>query len=171
MQAGQQYGKYISFVIYPQKCGQNASRHAGGRSHDSRRDAHVIFNRTAIGGRDLLWRKVPGIFSARGLMQAQSTAGGDGIIVLGLRHGKDAGAARLVDADHADLRLWRVAHAAFSGGHGGIEIGASGERCIKVKIALKDALPPDFQFKEDVNQEEKTENATAQAEGTQEAGR
>ena len=41
---------------------------------------------------------------------------------------------------------------------------------IKVKIALKDALPPDFRLKEDV-QEEKKEDATAQAEGTQEAGR
>jgi ribosomal protein S3 len=41
---------------------------------------------------------------------------------------------------------------------------------IKVKIALKDALPPDFRLKEDVKEEEK-ENATAQAEGTQEAGR
>ncbi len=42
---------------------------------------------------------------------------------------------------------------------------------IKVKIALRDALPPDFQMKEDVKQEEKKENATAQAEGTEEAGR
>jgi small subunit ribosomal protein S3 len=44
---------------------------------------------------------------------------------------------------------------------------------IKVKIALKDALPPDFQMKEDLseeNKEEKREDATAQAEGTQEAG-
>ncbi len=40
---------------------------------------------------------------------------------------------------------------------------------IKVKIALKDSLPPDFQFKEDVKQE--GENDTSQAEGTQEAGR
>ena len=40
---------------------------------------------------------------------------------------------------------------------------------IKVKIALRDALPPEFQLKEDV--EEKKEDATAQAEGTQEAGR
>lgn len=40
---------------------------------------------------------------------------------------------------------------------------------IKVKIALKDALPPDFQMKED-EKEEKREDATAQAEGTQESG-
>jgi small subunit ribosomal protein S3 len=40
---------------------------------------------------------------------------------------------------------------------------------IKVKIALKDALPPDFRLKEDV-EEEKKEDATAQTEGTQEAG-
>ncbi len=42
---------------------------------------------------------------------------------------------------------------------------------IKVKIALKDALPPDFMFKEDVKEEEKTENVTTQTEGTEEAGR
>ena len=42
---------------------------------------------------------------------------------------------------------------------------------IKVKIALKDALPPDFRLKEDVKQEEKKEDATAKTEGTQEAGR
>ncbi|HYB75656.1 MAG TPA: 30S ribosomal protein S3 [Nitrososphaerales archaeon] len=42
---------------------------------------------------------------------------------------------------------------------------------IKVKIALKDALPSDFQFKEDVKQEEDKENGTAQGEGTQEARR
>ena len=45
---------------------------------------------------------------------------------------------------------------------------------IKVKIALKDALPPEFQFKEDMKQEEKreeTENATAQTEGPQNTGR
>ncbi|MDE1857762.1 MAG: 30S ribosomal protein S3 [Thaumarchaeota archaeon] len=45
---------------------------------------------------------------------------------------------------------------------------------IKVKIALKDALPPDFLMKEDVkeeNTEEKREDATAQAEGTQGTGR
>jgi small subunit ribosomal protein S3 len=42
---------------------------------------------------------------------------------------------------------------------------------IKVKIALKDALPSDFQFKEDVKEEENKENDTAQSEGTQEPGR
>ncbi|QQG49381.1 MAG: 30S ribosomal protein S3 [archaeon] len=42
---------------------------------------------------------------------------------------------------------------------------------IKVKIALKDALPPDFQFKEDVKQEENKENDPTQAEGTENAGR
>jgi small subunit ribosomal protein S3 len=41
---------------------------------------------------------------------------------------------------------------------------------IKVKIALKDALPPDFRLKEDVKEEEKKQDATAQTEGTQEAG-
>jgi len=41
---------------------------------------------------------------------------------------------------------------------------------IKVKIALKDALPPDFRLKEDVKEEEKKLDATAQTEGTQEAG-
>jgi len=41
---------------------------------------------------------------------------------------------------------------------------------IKVKIALKDALPPDFRLKED-EKEEKREDATAQASGTEEAGR
>ena len=41
---------------------------------------------------------------------------------------------------------------------------------IKVKIALRDALPPDFRLKEDFK-EEKKEDATAQAEGTEEAGR
>ena len=41
---------------------------------------------------------------------------------------------------------------------------------VKVKIALKDALPPEFQLKEDVKEEEKGD-ATAQAEGTEEAGR
>ncbi len=44
---------------------------------------------------------------------------------------------------------------------------------IKVKIALKDALPPDFQLREDVKEENKEENkedATSQAEGTQESG-
>lgn len=41
---------------------------------------------------------------------------------------------------------------------------------IKVKIALKDALPPDFAFKEDVK-EEKKEDATAEAQGTEESGR
>lgn len=45
---------------------------------------------------------------------------------------------------------------------------------IKVKIALRDALPPDFQFKEDVKTEEKKvemENAPTQAEGAQKPGR
>jgi small subunit ribosomal protein S3 len=45
---------------------------------------------------------------------------------------------------------------------------------IKVKIALKDALPPDFQFKEDVKQEEKkeeAESAPTQNEGPQKPGR
>jgi len=45
---------------------------------------------------------------------------------------------------------------------------------IKVKIALKDALPPEFQFKEDVKQEEKqqeAENAPTQTEGSQKPGR
>ncbi|HYC11408.1 MAG TPA: 30S ribosomal protein S3 [Nitrososphaerales archaeon] len=45
---------------------------------------------------------------------------------------------------------------------------------IKVKIALKDALPPEFQFKEDVKQEEKKEeaqSAPAQTEGPQKPGR
>ena len=41
---------------------------------------------------------------------------------------------------------------------------------IKVKIALKDALPPDFRLREDVK-EEKKEDATAQAEGTEKPGR
>ena len=41
---------------------------------------------------------------------------------------------------------------------------------IKVKIALRDALPPDFRLKEDFK-EEKKEDASAQAEGTKEAGR
>jgi small subunit ribosomal protein S3 len=41
---------------------------------------------------------------------------------------------------------------------------------IKVKIALKDALPSDFQFKEDVKEENK-ENDSAQGEGPQEPGR
>jgi small subunit ribosomal protein S3 len=42
---------------------------------------------------------------------------------------------------------------------------------IKVKIALRDALPPDFQFKEDVKEEENKENDSAQGEGTQESRR
>jgi small subunit ribosomal protein S3 len=42
---------------------------------------------------------------------------------------------------------------------------------IKVKIALKDALPSDFQFKEDVKEEENKENDSAQGEGTQETRR
>ena len=42
---------------------------------------------------------------------------------------------------------------------------------IKVKIALKDALPSDFQFKEDVKEEENRENDSTQGEGTQEARR
>ena len=44
---------------------------------------------------------------------------------------------------------------------------------IKVKIALRDALPPDFQMKEDVtveNKEENQEDATAQTEATQGTG-
>ena len=41
---------------------------------------------------------------------------------------------------------------------------------VLVMIALKDALPPEFQLKEDVKEEEKGD-ATAQAEGTEEAGR
>ena len=41
---------------------------------------------------------------------------------------------------------------------------------IKVKIALRDALPPDFRLKEDVKEEEKKLDATAQTEGTQETG-
>jgi len=40
---------------------------------------------------------------------------------------------------------------------------------IQVKIALKDALPTDFQFKEDVKAEKK-ENDSAQGEGPQEPG-
>lgn len=39
---------------------------------------------------------------------------------------------------------------------------------IKVKIALKDAIPPDFQVRADMEQEEK-ENGTTQAEGTEAA--
>ncbi|MDG6989043.1 MAG: 30S ribosomal protein S3 [Nitrososphaerota archaeon] len=41
---------------------------------------------------------------------------------------------------------------------------------IKVKIALRDALPPDFQMKEDVK-EEKKEDATSETQGSQEPGR
>ena len=41
---------------------------------------------------------------------------------------------------------------------------------IKVKIALRDALPPDFALKEDFK-EEKKEDATAKAEGTEGSGR
>jgi small subunit ribosomal protein S3 len=41
---------------------------------------------------------------------------------------------------------------------------------IKVKIALKDALPPEFVFKEDIQKEEKGGNGTTQSEGTQTAG-
>ncbi len=41
---------------------------------------------------------------------------------------------------------------------------------IKVKIALKDALPPDFQLKEDVKQEEKREDDITQTQGATEAG-
>jgi small subunit ribosomal protein S3 len=37
---------------------------------------------------------------------------------------------------------------------------------IKVKIALKDALPPDFQFREDVKETEKKEDGSDQSEGT-----
>jgi len=40
---------------------------------------------------------------------------------------------------------------------------------IKVKIALKEALPPDFQIRADI-QPEKKENGTTQAEGTEAAG-
>jgi len=40
---------------------------------------------------------------------------------------------------------------------------------IKVKIALREALPPDFQIKADM-QPEKKENGTTQAEGTEAAG-
>ncbi|MDV3293416.1 MAG: 30S ribosomal protein S3 [Nitrososphaerales archaeon] len=40
---------------------------------------------------------------------------------------------------------------------------------IKVKIALKDALPPDFEFKEDIKLEKK-EDGTTQTEGTEAAG-
>lgn len=39
---------------------------------------------------------------------------------------------------------------------------------IKVKIALKDALPPDFQFREDIKEEK--EDGTAQSEGPEAAG-
>lgn len=42
---------------------------------------------------------------------------------------------------------------------------------IKVKIALKDALPPDFQFKEDIKPEETSENANNQSEAIETAGR
>jgi small subunit ribosomal protein S3 len=41
---------------------------------------------------------------------------------------------------------------------------------IKVKIALRDALPPDFSLKEDLKEENK-EDGTAQTEGTEETGR
>lgn len=42
---------------------------------------------------------------------------------------------------------------------------------IKVKIALKDALPQDFQLKEDIKEEEKKEDGSSQGEGTQGPGR
>ncbi len=42
---------------------------------------------------------------------------------------------------------------------------------VKVKIALKDALPSDFQFKEDVKGEENKENDPTQGERAQESGR
>ena len=42
---------------------------------------------------------------------------------------------------------------------------------IKVKIALIDAHPPDYGLKEEMKEEEKKGDATAQTEGTQEAGR
>jgi small subunit ribosomal protein S3 len=42
---------------------------------------------------------------------------------------------------------------------------------IKVKIALKDALPPDFQLKEDVQQQEEKQDGPTEAQGTEEAGR
>ena len=41
---------------------------------------------------------------------------------------------------------------------------------IKVKIALKDALPPDFRFKEDVKETEEKENGSDQSEGTSGTG-
>ncbi len=41
---------------------------------------------------------------------------------------------------------------------------------IKVKIALKDAIPPDFMLKEDIKQEE-NKSGTTQAEGTEGTGR
>ena len=65
-------------------------------------------------------------------------------------------AARSVDEATTDIQL---------------KLGLYG---IKVKIALKDALPSDFQFREDLKQEEKKEgqeSAAAQTEGNQKAGR
>ena len=41
---------------------------------------------------------------------------------------------------------------------------------IQVKIALKDALPPDFQFKEDAMKEENKPDGTTQSDGATEAG-
>lgn len=42
---------------------------------------------------------------------------------------------------------------------------------IKVKIALKDAVPPEFQFKEDMKETEKKNDGTTESEGTEGAGR
>jgi len=42
---------------------------------------------------------------------------------------------------------------------------------IKVKIALRDAVPPDFQFKEEIKTEEKKQDGTTQSQGTEEARR
>ncbi len=42
---------------------------------------------------------------------------------------------------------------------------------IKVKIALKDALPQDFQLKEDIKEEEEKQDGSSQGEGTQGPGR
>ena len=42
---------------------------------------------------------------------------------------------------------------------------------IKVKIALRDAIQPEFQFKEDMKETEKKENGTTETQGTEGAGR
>jgi small subunit ribosomal protein S3 len=42
---------------------------------------------------------------------------------------------------------------------------------IKVKIALRDAVPPDFQLKEDIETEEMKQDGTTQSKGTEEARR